>query len=387
MLVDGSKISSLDADSADAQLIACSDALITLGRVNAHTHLYSALAPLGMPAPATAPKTFLEILERIWWRLDRALDERSIRASARLYVAQALLSGTTSIVDHHESPNLIEGSLDLLAQAFDELGGRALLTYGATERNEGRVEARRGLEECARFFWSRGSGLVRGLVGLHASFTVSDETIREAGELARSLETAVHVHVAEDLADVTDARARGFNGPLERLLSMSGLPARSILAHGVHLDDEEARRARDAGLWLVQNPRSNANNHVGYPRSLGQSDRVALGTDGFPSSMEDEERALQREAVAHGESLDVAMQRPHAGRSLIEAHFDARLSFDPGAEADLVVVGAEGVRHVVVAGQLLVSNGKLTRGDLEEILAEAHEVAPEVFHRMQVLPV
>ncbi|MBI2375556.1 MAG: amidohydrolase family protein [Deltaproteobacteria bacterium] len=360
-------------------------ALIALGRVNAHTHLYSGLAPLGLPAPLPTPTSFVEILERVWWLLDRALDARTLRAAARLYVAEALLAGTTSIVDHHESPSFIEGSLDVLALAFDELGGRALLTYGATERNGGRVEAKRGLDECARFFWSREPGRVRGLVGLHAAFTVSDETLREAGELARSLETAVHVHVAEDLADVEDAKRRGYSGVLGRLLTHSALPAGSILAHGVHLGPDEVQRANDAGLWLVQNPRSNKYNQVGYPRALAKSALVALGTDGFPSAMDDEALALADEARAHEEPLEVVMRRTDAGRALIEAHLGLKLRLEPGADADLVVLAENGVRHTLVAGEIVVEHGQLATADLEAIREEAKSAAPTLFAQMRML--
>src|SRR5512143_3781295 len=132
------------------------------GFVNAHTHLYSGLAPLGMPKPQPPPANFLEILERVWWPLDRALDEATLRAAARYYVAEALLRRTTALVDHHESPNFIEGSLDVLADACQELGMRAVLCYGATERNGGRQEARRGLAECRRFIEANTRPLIRG---------------------------------------------------------------------------------------------------------------------------------------------------------------------------------------------------------------------------------
>ena len=214
----------------------------------------------------------------MWWRLDCALDEQSLRAAARDYVARALLAGTTTLVDHHESPNLIDGSLAILAEACEELGVRALLCYGATERNFSRQEARRGLAECRRV---AASPLVRGLVGLHASFTISDETALEAGALARELGTVVHVHVAEDQADVDDARRRGYPGPLERLLALDALPEGSILAHGVRLSRDEVRRAADAGCWFVHNPRSNEGNRVGYASALAAAQRVALGTDGW----------------------------------------------------------------------------------------------------------
>lgn len=254
------------------------------GDLNAHTHLYSGLASLGMPRPETS--SFPEILEKIWWRLDRALDEESLRAAARLYVAEALQFGTTMLIDHHESPDFIEGSLDVLAGVCQELGMRALLCYGATERNFGRDEAVRGLRECERFIRSNRRPLVRGAIGLHASFTVSDDTIREAGDLCRSLGVRLHVHVAEDLCDVRDAQRRGYPSPLQRLHALGALVPGSILAHGVHLTGDDLRIIDDLALWVVENPRSNEANGVGHPSRLPA--RVALGTDGFPSNMKAE---------------------------------------------------------------------------------------------------
>ncbi len=347
------------------------------GAVNAHTHLYSGLAPLGMPAPARAPQSFLDILTLVWWRLDRALDEASLRAAARLYVAEALLAGTTTLVDHHESPCFIEGSLDVIAEEASRLGARLLVTYGATERNGGREEARRGLAECARFVREARFPRVKGLVGLHASFTVSDATVREAGELARERGVPIHVHVAEDRADVEDARRRGYAGPVERLVALEALPARSILAHGVWLEEGSVRRAAEAGAWLVQNPRSNANNKVGYPRALGASARVALGTDGFPADMGTEERALSEEAARNGEGADAAVlaARCAGGRQLCEDFF--------GEEAgDVVLAEGDRPREVLVGGQPVVREGRLIHGDIEVIRAHAREEAARLWSRM-----
>lgn len=289
--------------------------------INAHTHLYSGLAPLGLPAPAEAPQDFVQILERIWWRLDRALDEASLRVSAELYVAEALAFGTGGLIDHHESPGFIEGSLEVLADACEGLGMPALLCYGATERNGGAEEARRGLAECARFIRANRRARVRGLVGLHAAFTVSDETIRAAARLARELGVGLHVHVAEDGADVADARARGYAGVLDRLARNEALLPGSIFAHGVHLTRDEVARAADAGVWLVQNPRSNKGNRVGYPRALAASPRVALGTDGYPADMAAEAAALRAEAEAAGDDLAAASRRPAAGEALFAELF------------------------------------------------------------------
>lgn len=359
------------------------------GYVNAHTHLYSALAPYGMPAPREAPAGFLQILERVWWRLDRVVDAESLRAGARLYAAEALLAGTTTLVDHHESPGFIEGSLDVLADACEELGIRAVLCYGATERNGGRDEARRGLAECARFVRANRRPLVRGLVGLHASFTVSDETAREAGALARELFTEVHVHLAEAADDVEDARRRGHAGPLERLLALDALPPRSILAHGVHLSAAQVRLAAERSLWLVQNPRSNENNRVGWAGALGASTRVALGTDGFPADLREEHAALVRLAHAHGDpaTADELRARLHSGLLLVEQLFHGNEAPDDVVEYDEPAGTAHArVSRVTVGGRTVVEDGRLVRGDLESIRAGAREAAAKLWPRLEALP-
>ncbi len=352
------------------------------GAVNAHTHLYSGLAPLGMPAPEPPPENFVQILERVWWRLDRALDAASLRASARLYIAEALLSGTTTLFDHHESPVLIDGSLDILANAAQELGIRLVTCYGATERNGGLEEARAGLAECARFIRDNDSPLVRGMVGLHASFTVSDETLREAGALARELGVGVHVHVAEDAADVADAVQRGYAGVLERLMELDALPEGSILAHGVHLTPCQVRRADEAGLWLVQNPRSNEGNGVGYASNLGASKHVALGTDGYPADMAVELEALARLAKVSDDAIDEEgrVSRAEAGRALAGALWGKPLDGD-------VVSNGDGAlpTEVVVDGGVVVKDGKLVHGDLEEIRADAKAEAARLWERMIAL--
>jgi cytosine/adenosine deaminase-related metal-dependent hydrolase len=256
--------------------------------INAHTHLYARLAP-----PYT-PVAFLDNLRNHWWVFDRQLDARTLRESARLYVQEAKALGTTMLVDHHESPNFIEGSLDVLADACEEFGMRALLCYGATERNGGIDEARRGLAECRRFIESNTRPFVRGAIGLHAAFTVSDATIAAAGALARELGVPIHVHVAEDVCD-----RDGF-----RRLRNALVPG-SILAHGVHLTWDEVRAADELRCWIVQNPRSNRANGVGEPQNLAASPRVALGTDGFPSDMTAEggSEEIMRRRIA-GEQLE-----------------------------------------------------------------------------------
>ena len=377
-IVDG-----IIAEVADptASVVTCPNGEIAPGAVCAHTHLYSGLAPYGMPPAEPAPANFIEILEKVWWRLDRALDREALRASARDYIAKALLAGTTSLIDHHESPHFIGGSLQVLADAAEELGVRALLTFGATERNFGRAEAEAGLVECGNV---EETPLVRRLVGLHASFTVSDDTIRAAGELCDRLGTVMHVHVAEAIDDVEDARARGYVGPLERLLALDALPPGSILAHGVHLTADEVREADRLGLWFVQNPRSNEGNRVGYPTNLRHSDNVALGCDGWDADMAIEEAALFRIAAAEGD--DRAAGRLDAGRRLIAERFGfSATGLVTGAAGDVVVREGDKVTAVVVGGRLVVRDGRLVGGDAGAIEAEARAEAARLWQRMATL--
>ncbi|RAI46039.1 amidohydrolase family protein [Rhodoplanes roseus] len=368
---------------ADAPVLSCADGEIVPGNVCAHTHVYSALAPYGMPAPTPAPENFIQILERVWWRLDRAIDAETLRAGARDYVAKALLAGTTTLVDHHESPNLIEGSLAVLGDVCAELGIRAVLCFGATERNFGRDEAVRGLAENRTI---EPSPILRGMVGLHASFTASDETIAAAGDLARALGTAVHVHVAEDVSDVEDAKRRGFDGPLERLIALGALVPGSILAHGVHLDAAQVRLAARNGAWFVQNPRSNEGNRVGYAGHLSQVSTVALGVDGWAPDMAEEQAALARLAEQYG---DAPVAGPQAAKRLAAGHalMAERFGLHPeplavGAAGDLVVRREGAVEHVVVAGRPVVLDRHLVGGDPDTFTATARAEAARLWDRM-----
>jgi len=314
------------------------------GLVNAHTHIYSGLAPLGLPAPPVPPANFTQILERIWWRLDRALDPASLAASAELYVAEAVALGCAGLIDHHESPAFIDGSLDVIADACARFAMPAVLCYGATERNRGRDEARRGLAECARFARDNRRPAVRVAVGLHASFTVSDETVTEAAELARGLGTVLHVHIAEDGADVADARARGYRGVIDRLTRLGAMVPGSIFAHGVHLTTDEVCACAAAGIWLVQNPRSNRGNRVGYPAALAASQRVALGTDGYPAAMDDERAALAEEAAAHGDEPAKVALRPAAGAALLAERFGGPVDAPDAAARAHAAAALDGIR-------------------------------------------
>jgi len=263
---------------------------------------------------------------------------------------------------------------------------RALVCYGATERNGGRAEARRGLAECRRFLAGNSRRLVRGAVGLHACFTVSDETIAEAGALCRDFDAVLHVHVAEGGVDVENANRRGYAGPLERLISLDALPPGSILAHGVHLSATQVALADDRGCWLVQNPRSNRNNGVGYPDALRAGTRVALGTDGFPADMLAELQALREAARERGDDLRAAEARLRGSSRLAAALFGE----DPGRGLDdarpvtqWAVEQRDGCRRQHrVAGRDVLCNGRLLTADEAHVRSEAEEQARRLWARL-----
>ena len=305
-----------------------------------------------MPAPPKTPTTFLEILEQIWWRLDAALDLEMLEWSAKLAALEALESGTTAIIDHNETPNAIEGSLDVIADACAEVGVRVVCAYGVSDRH-GADGAKRGLAENRRFLAAGG----RGLVGIHATFTCSDETLHDAAGLAADLGVGVHIHVAEGPDDI-DAPAR-----------LAGLTrADWLLGHCVHLPSDH-----DLEGTILHNGRSNLNNGVGYANPARFANPVALGTDGIGANMIESFRiayVMHRSADVTavpdtawgwlGEGWNVV---PEAMNDKVTWSYEPmdpwHLAFTPGVRPD----------EVVVDGEIVYANGAPTRVDAGEIRA------------------
>ena len=337
---------------------------ITSGMVCAHHHLYSALAR-GMPAPPATPHDFASILEQIWWRLDMALDPDLVYWSAKLGAVEALMAGTTGIVDHHESPSVIDGVLDLVHDACTEVGVRVSCAYGVTDRH-GPDGARRGLAENERYLRSGR----RGMVGVHAAFTCSDDTLESAAGLAADLGVGVHIHVAEGVDD-RDAGRR-----LAHLARPDWL-----LVHCVHLD-------RDLPGRIAHNPRSNMNNAVGYARPAARANDVVLGSDGIGADMLEEFRLAY---VAH--RADDVTASPEVAWSWLDNAFDLlpecrddrvewsydhadsawHVAFTPGVRARRIVSGD---------GEVLLDDGRPTRVDVDDIRAHAAEAAQRLFARL-----
>jgi len=261
------------------EIIDCRGMFVTHAFAVGHHHAYSALAR-GMPAPEKNPGNFLEILQYIWWNLDKKLDKEMVEASALATALACAKAGSTFVIDHHASPNFIEGSLQVLADAFDKVGVNHLLCYEISDR-DGEEKAAAGLAETAAYLESH-----QGLVGLHASFTVGDKTMKKAAELIEKYHSGVHIHVAEDKMDETDSLEKYNMRVVERLNEFGFLKSsKTILAHCLHIDDLERRQIGESPVWVVENMESNLNNRVGLFSSKGLSDKIMLGTDGMHSDM------------------------------------------------------------------------------------------------------
>ena len=317
-----------------------------------------------MPAPPRTPGEFSEILELVWWRLDRALDLEMLEWSAKLGALEALEAGCTAIVDHHESPSAIEGSLDVIAAACDEVGVRVSCCYGVTDRH-GADGAERGLAENDRFLAAGG----RGYVGVHAAFTCTDDTLAAAADLARRHDVGVHIHVAEGPPDA-DAATR-----LADLTDECWL-----LIHGVYLQDGHGLDGT-----IVHNPRSNMNNAVGYanPVRFAGTNPVALGTDGIGADMLDEFRVAYARLREHDvtASPDPPWEWLATGWQLMpEARDDTvRWSYPSADPWHLAYTPGVRALDITIDGEDVLSNGIATRVDPAEVRAKAAEQAQRLF--------
>ncbi len=273
--------------------------LLTPGLVNAHAHLYSSLAR-GVPLAAFSPSGFREILEQLWWKLDRALDARSVYVSAQVGALALLRSGVTAMFDHHASPVAIEGSLSQLKRGLKEVGLRASVCYEITDRG-GAAERDAGLAENVRFAQEeREPGRFAAHMGLHASFTLSDETLAKAAAASEELGLSVHMHLAEGKEDPVDALQRQGTRTAERLDRHGLLGEGALLAHGIHLAQAEVELLAERRGSVIHNPRSNMNNAVGAAKVSAMHARgvpIGLGTDGFGTSVIEE--ALCARLLAH----------------------------------------------------------------------------------------
>jgi putative selenium metabolism protein SsnA len=396
------------------EIVECTGAVLMPGLVNGHTHLYSALA-VGMPAPPKQPRNFHEILQYIWWRLDRAHDLESVEVSGQIGALAAIRCGTTTLIDHHASPNAIDGSLTALENGIATVGCRGVLCYEVTDRNR-RGEGSEGLaenERYARLCVQRNDGRFAPMVGAHASFTMEEESLAGCARLGSRLGVGVHIHAAEDPVDERITLDR-FGCDLKHRFHRTGLldVAGTIIAHGTHFSDfDRAVIYEREHLSLAHNPSSNMNNGVGYMPVAKFPRPTLLGTDGIGADMWRESRVAEFKSHEPGCcSLPFGWSLKMLGESakLASSALGVRLgALEAGAAADLVLtnyrpatpltsdnlaghflfaMGPEFVRDVMVSGWWVMRKSHIVTCDESALRARSVNVAHALHERMTSLP-
>lgn len=407
LLIEGGVIAQVGGVMPEgAPRLDATDCFVMAAFCNAHTHLYMSLTR-GMPPPSSRPMTLADMLQWVWWAVDKALDDDLVELSALVGAAQAARSGVSCLVDHHSSPRAIDGSLDRIASALDAVGVRGVLCYETSDR-DGRGRRDGGLRENERFLTRVRAGKVtrhRGLVGAHASMSLNDDTLDRLRDLADQADVGLHLHVAEDLTDLLDAERR--KSTLAARLRRLGLARRgSIAAHAVQLDAATSEEIVRAGGTIVTNARSNMHHGVGVARVSGE--RIALGTDGIDQDIFGEARA---HVLRHGEARD-GLDRELTRRVAFSQVLAAELFGDPeglpriapGRRADVVVLDydpptpvtpsnlqahlafgwrASHVRDLLVGGEVVVRGHRLTKIDEKALMARARAGAERLWERAQ----
>jgi putative selenium metabolism protein SsnA len=384
---------------------------ISPGLVCSHTHIYSALAR-GLLVNIQASKDFCHQLRNLWWRLDRAIDERILEYSALSGCADAALCGITSLVDHHASPEYIDGSLSVIARGYEEIGLRGLLCYETTDRN-GLDGSKAGIRENLRFAKEVDTMLASGkkpkveaAIGAHASFTIGDDTLASLADAVNTSGRGLHVHAGEDKYDAVDSRHR-FGLDLAVRFDKAGcLGPKTIVGHGVWLTQDEIDLINSRDSFVAHNARSNMNNSVGYASLLPRVKNAVLGTDGMDGDILTEFRfAFFKNRDACGPLWpDYYLAALDRGNRLLERYFGGQFGrIETGLPADFVLwdydpptplvaenlaghlafgLSARHVNSVAVNGKFLVDNGMPTF-DSERIFAKSREEAVRLWKRME----
>ncbi len=406
--------SELEARYPDVEREDAGGQYVMPGNICAHTHFYGAYAR-GMGIPGPAPKDFPDILDKLWWPLDMALDEDAVRYSALVMLVDAIKHGTTTLIDHHASPNFIDGSLDVISDAVDKSGLRAVLCYEVTDRN-GEEGAKAGIEENVRFIKKVAGkkSRLRATFGMHAALTLSDVTL-ERSRAAIPSGTGFHIHVAEHEADEYDSLQKYGMRVVDRLHKFDILGPDSIVGHAIHIDAREAILLAETNTWVTHQARSNMNNGVGAAQVeslLRLGVPVCLGTDGFSSTMWDEwktayllHKVMTRDPRRMGGG-DIAQMAAYNNAALAGHFFnEAPLGvLTPGAFADIIFVdyhphtpmnagnlpwqiifgfNESMVTTTIVQGKMLMRDRELLTLDEAAIAAEARAIAPDVWKRYE----
>jgi putative selenium metabolism protein SsnA len=405
-------VSELKGRYPDAEVVDCAGKIILPGFICTHHHFYSTMAR-GMAIPGEPASNFVEILERLWWKVDRAIDGEDITLSAQIPLIECIRNGTTTIIDHHASPSMRDGSLDLIESAVREAGLRASLCYEVSDRNAKGA----GVAENERFIKKvgKGDGQIAAMMGMHASFTLSDETVEACVGIAKDAGVGCHIHVAEDAADRKDSLDKYGVPTVERLHKLGVTGGKSIFVHCVHVDESEMDTIAATKTVVVHNPESNMNNAVGVTKVLKMLQKgilVGLGTDGMASDMLSQMRcAYLLHRLDNRDPRVAFMEAPQLllgnNADIVERQFGIRVGeLAEGRPADMAILDYQPptpldennflghlifgltdatVDTTVCRGQILMKNKQILSMDEERIAARSRELAPQAWKRLQAM--
>ncbi len=377
------------------------------GMINTHTHLYSTLA-MGMPPPKNIPSNFVEILNEVWWKLDLALDEESTKVSFEAGLLECLRSGVTTVFDHHSSPNFTEGSLELLVDTAEIFGQNISVAFETTNRNS--IEKfNTGLQEnIDSFNRFKNNPYVHPLIGLHASFTLSDESLKIIYSKIKGIpKCGIHIHVSEDKADEKDAKSKGYISVIDRINKFKLINEHSFIIHGIHSSDEDMELLENANATLVHNPTSNANNSVGLlPNNHISKLNAGLGTDGMRTNMigEAQQGTLIRSSHFQGgkPTIDYLELLFKNNPEITSRAFDRKIGhLSQGNQADLVIYnyhprttitndnfvghilfGLGTPNDVIARGKYRIKNRKFIIASEQNIKANAQKQSSRLWNKM-----
>ncbi len=416
VFIEDGKIKSIDRNEAFTgiydKVIDAKGKVVMPGFINAHMHFYSTLVRgLGKAAPSS---NFSEVLENLWWRLDRKLGHEDTYYSALIMALNAVRHGTTTLIDHHASPFAVKGSLNTIAKAVKETGLRASLCYELSDR-DGKKISDEGIEENAEFIKQcneTNDEQLKALFGLHAAFTLEDSTLEKASKIGNDLNAGFHVHVAEAESDEEHSLKNYGMRVVERLDKFGILGNKSIAAHCVHVDWKEMDILAENGTTVVHNPQSNLNNAVGIADIIKLQSKgilVGLGTDAMTVKMPEELRVAlwaqhlrnQNPSCGFIEATNTLLRN---NAVIANKYWNVPLgAIEEGAAADIILIDYYpptpldestytghiifGISHsivdtTIVNGKVLMENKVLKLGiDEEEVSRKSLETAKKLWDR------
>ncbi|MDR1018680.1 MAG: putative aminohydrolase SsnA [Lachnospiraceae bacterium] len=380
VLIDGEKIlkvgnyEELKKEFPNAEIIDAKGNLIMPGLINTHEHIYSAFAR-GLSVKGYNPNGFLDILDGMWWTIDRNLTLDGTYMSAIATYMDCIKNGVTTVFDHHASYGAIEGSLFRIADAADKLGVRTCLCYEVSDR-DGMEKSRAAIKENTDFIKytkEKNSDMVKAMMGMHAQFTMSNETL----DLCRKNmpdDVGAHIHVAEGIEDLYDSLHKYGTRIVNRLMDHDILGPKTITAHCIYINEQEMDLLKETDTMVVHNPESNMGNACGCPPTMKIFQKgilTGLGTDGYTHDMYESYKVgnlLHKHSLCDANAAwgEIPSMLFEGNRKMANRYFNAPLGIlESGAAADVIVVEYDPVTPLTadnINSHLLFGvNGSMTK--------------------------